>query len=180
MSPRHSHVADRLGRRAEYSVYWLGGVGCGGALRRRKLNYAKAGLGCIIAAMYITSLATQVRVTDLDRALRFYTETLGFVEQFRIRDIYAIVRAGGTSLHLKQVDAVDPSIEFVKDGNHLHLYIRVIDIEETFRELSGKVEIVYPIAAKPWGSREFTIRDPDGHTIYLAEADSESANPTGM
>jgi catechol 2,3-dioxygenase-like lactoylglutathione lyase family enzyme len=123
--------------------------------------------------MYITSLATQVRVADLDRALLFYTETLGFVEEFRLRNFYAAVRAGGTSLHLKKVDTIDPSIEFVRDGDHLHLYVRVIDLEETFHELAGKVELVYPITTKPWGDREFTIRDPDGHTICLAQADSE-------
>ncbi len=126
--------------------------------------------------MYITSLATQVRVANLDRALLFYTDTLGFVEEFRYRDSFAAVRAGGTSLHLKQVDKIDPSIAFVKDGDHNHLYIRVIDLEETFRELEGKVELVHPITTKPSGEREFTIRDPDGHTICLAEADSESGS----
>jgi len=123
--------------------------------------------------MYITSLATQVRVANLDRALRFYTETLGFVEEFRFRDLSASVRAGGTSLHLKQVDTTDPSIAFVKEGDHMHLYLRVIDIEETFTELKGKVELVSPIKTNPSGDREFTIRDPDGHTINLAQDDSE-------
>ena len=126
--------------------------------------------------MYITSLATQVRVANLDRALRFYTETLGFVEEFRFRDLSASVRAGGTSLHLKQIDTIDPSIAFVKEGDHMHLYLRVIDLEDTFSELEGKVEIVYPITTNPSGDREFTIRDPDGHTIYLAQADSESGS----
>jgi len=123
--------------------------------------------------MYITSLATQVRVADLDRALNFYTETLGFVEEYRYRDLHAAVRAGGTTLHLKKVDTPDPSIAFVRDGDHLHFYVGVIDIEETFRELAGKVEIVYPIATKPSGDREFTLRDPDGHTLCFAQADSE-------
>jgi catechol 2,3-dioxygenase-like lactoylglutathione lyase family enzyme len=123
--------------------------------------------------MYITGLATQVRVANLERALRFYTETLGFVEESRFRDIYASVRAGGTSLHLKQVETIDPSIAFVKEGDHMHLYLRVIDLEETFRELEGKVELVHPITTKPSGDREFTIRDPDGHTIYLGEDDAE-------
>jgi catechol 2,3-dioxygenase-like lactoylglutathione lyase family enzyme len=126
--------------------------------------------------MYITSVATQVRVADLNRALLFYTETLGFVEEFRRRDFFAAVRAGGTSLHLKQVATTDPSIAFVKDGDHCHLYIRVIDLEDTFSELEGKVELVYPITTKSRGDREFTIRDPDGHTICLAEADSESGS----
>lgn len=126
--------------------------------------------------MYITSLATQLRVANLDRALHFYTDTLGFVEEFRYRDVHAAVHAGGTSLHLKQVDTIDPSIEFVRNGDHLHLFVRVIDLEETFRELLGKVEIVHPITTKTSGDREFTIRDPDGHTICLAEADSESGS----
>jgi uncharacterized glyoxalase superfamily protein PhnB len=123
--------------------------------------------------MRIISVTTQLRVVDLERALRFYTETLGFVLEFRFRDFYAGVRSGETLLHLKLVDALDPSIPFVREGDHLHLYLRVTDLDAAFRELETKAEVVYPISTKPWGDREFTIRDPDGHTIYLAEAQLE-------
>src|SRR5690242_21812952 len=101
--------------------------------------------------MRITSVATQIRVTDLERALCFYVGTLGFVEEFRFRDFYAGIRAGGTSFHLKRVEAADPSIRFVQQGDHLHFYIRVNDLDGTFRELEGKVEFVRPITTKPWG-----------------------------
>jgi catechol 2,3-dioxygenase-like lactoylglutathione lyase family enzyme len=70
--------------------------------------------------MVITKIATQVRVADLERALRFYVQTLGFEEDFRFRDFYAGLRAGGTSIHLKQVDTTDPSIAFVQEGDHMH------------------------------------------------------------
>ena len=119
--------------------------------------------------MRITSVATQLRVGDLQRSLDFYVGTLGFEEEFRFRDFYAGIRAGTALVHLKQVEAPDPSIAFVQEGDHLHLYVRVEDLESTFAELEGKAELVYPITTKPWGDREFTIRDPDGHTLYIAQ-----------
>jgi uncharacterized glyoxalase superfamily protein PhnB len=119
--------------------------------------------------MQITSMATQLRVVDLERALRFYVDVLGFEEEFRYHDFYAGIRAGDARLHLKCVDTPDPSIPFVRKGDHLHLYLNVADLDAAFEAIQGKAEVVYPISTKPWGNREFTILDPDGHTIYLAQ-----------
>ena len=116
-------------------------------------------------------MATQVRVVDLERAIRFYVGTLGFEEEFRFGDFFAGIRAGDQRLHLKAFETPDPSIAFVREGDHCHLYLRVTDLEAAFREVEGKAEIVYPITTKPWGDREFTILDPDGHTIYFGQAD---------
>ena len=120
--------------------------------------------------MQITSMATQLRVVDLDRALRFYVDMLGFEEEFRYQDFYAGIRAGDARLHLKRVDTPDPAIPFVRKGDHLHLYLNVVDLDAAFEAVKGKAEVVYPITTKPWGNREFTILDPDGHTIYLAQS----------
>src|SRR5262249_23485374 len=125
--------------------------------------------------MLITSLGTQLRVVDLERSVRFYVDRLGFKEDFRFRDFYAGLKAGGTSVHLKRIDGLDPSIAFVQAGDHLHLYLRVTDLDAAYAELHGNVEIVYPITTKPWGDREFTIRDPDGHTIYIGQAPSDTS-----
>jgi hypothetical protein len=46
------------------------------------------------AGMHITSIASQLRVTDLERALRFYTEVLGFEVEFRFEEFYAGIVAG--------------------------------------------------------------------------------------
>lgn len=119
--------------------------------------------------MRITALAGQLRVTDLERALRFYVGVLGFEEAFRHGDFYAGVRAGGALLHLKLIDAPDPSIAFVRAGDHLHVYLSVADLDATVAALAGRAEVVCPIETKPWGARECVIRDPDGHTLYLAQ-----------
>ena len=72
---------------------------------------------------------------------------------------------------------MDPSVALVREGDHVHLYVRVTDLDAAFAELEGETEVVHPITTKPWGDREFTIRDPDGHTIYLAQANPESVAP---
>jgi len=120
--------------------------------------------------MLIAAIATQLRVFDLERSVRFYIDRLGFTQEFCHGDFYIGLRAAGTSLHLKKVDAPDPSIPFVQAGDHLHLYLTVSDIDAAFKEIRGNAEVVAPITTKPWGLREFTIRDPDGHTIYIAQA----------
>jgi len=127
----------------------------------------------ILIGMRITTMATQVRVVDLERALHFYVDTLGFQELFRYEDFYAGIRLGEAFIHLKRVDTSDPSIAFVRDGDHLHMYFQVRDLEGAFRDLQSKAELVAPITTKPWGVREFTVRDPDGHTIYFAQDDAQ-------
>lgn len=131
----------------------------------------------MLSPVRVKSLATQLRVVDLERAVRFYVEKLGFTLQFRAEDFYVGLSGGGAMLHLKRVDSPDPSIPFVVHGDHLHLYLTVRDLDAAFSELAGNAEIVSGIATKPWGAREFTIRDPDGHTIYFAEDPSPSGSP---
>jgi hypothetical protein len=54
-------------------------------------------------------------------ALDFYTETLGFTMDFVHGGFYAAVRSGDFVIHLKLVDAPDPSVGFVQAEDHLHL-----------------------------------------------------------
>jgi catechol 2,3-dioxygenase-like lactoylglutathione lyase family enzyme len=71
--------------------------------------------------MPVLTITPQLRTTDLDRSIRFYTEQVGLELEFRV-DFYAGIRSGGGSFHLKLVDIQDPSIAFVNEGGHLHLY----------------------------------------------------------
>ena len=118
--------------------------------------------------MEIEALVPQLRTTDLDRAIHFYTKKLGFALSFKYQDFYAGVSSGEWMIHLKLVDDPDPSIDFVRDGQHLHLHIGVRDIQAALRHVEeAGVKIVEGIADRPWGITEFVVEDPDGHTLYF-------------
>jgi catechol 2,3-dioxygenase-like lactoylglutathione lyase family enzyme len=70
--------------------------------------------------MPVLTITPQLRTTDLDRSIRFYTERLGLELAFRHGDFYAGIRSPGGGFHLKRVDTQDPSVAFVNEGGHLH------------------------------------------------------------
>lgn len=116
------------------------------------------------------SAIAQLRTTDLDATIRFYTDVLGLGLAFRYQDFYAGLEAGGQCIHLKRVDAPDPSIPYVAEGDHLHLYLETSDARGLAAALQAKgVTLVKPVHETPWGRREFVIRDDQGHTLYLGE-----------
>lgn len=121
--------------------------------------------------MEIEALVPQLRTTDLERAIDFYTRKLGFVLSFRYGDFYAGVSCGDRMIHLKRVDDPDPGIDFVREGQHLHVYFGVRDIRGVFRHVQeAGVKIVEGISDRAWGTTEFVIEDPDGHTLYFGSA----------
>ena len=125
-------------------------------------------------AMKIEQLVPQLRTTDLERAIHFYTGKLGFVLAFRHQDFYAGVSSGGRMIHLKLVDDPDPGIDFVRRGHHLHVHVGVRDIHAAFRQVQeAGVKIIEGISDRPWGMTEFVIEDPDGHTLYFGSAPAD-------
>jgi catechol 2,3-dioxygenase-like lactoylglutathione lyase family enzyme len=117
--------------------------------------------------MTVTAITPQLRTTDLDRSIRFYTEKLGLELEFRHADFYAGVRSKGGSFHLKLVDAPDPSVEFVREGGHLHLYLRVDDVDAFADRLrAAGVALLQTPCDTDWGTREIVFNDDQGHTIY--------------
>jgi catechol 2,3-dioxygenase-like lactoylglutathione lyase family enzyme len=110
----------------------------------------------------------QLRTTDLDASIRFYTEVLGFELAFRYQDFYAGVTAGPQTIHLKLVDSPDPSIPFVRDGSHVHLYIAVDDVRAAADELRQRgVRLTRDPYETPYRTREISFEDPQGHSLYL-------------
>jgi GNAT superfamily N-acetyltransferase/uncharacterized glyoxalase superfamily protein PhnB len=121
-------------------------------------------------AMKIAHVIPQLRTTDLAASIRFYTEQLGFTLDFRYQDFYAGIRAGGQVVHLKLVDTPDPSIAFVDDGEHFHLYLDTDDAAGAAERLRARgVRLVKELHDTPWDTREFVITDDQGHTIYVGQ-----------
>ena len=121
--------------------------------------------------MAISGAIPQLRTTDLKSSIDFYTTKLGLQLEFQYEDFYAGIRAGNQVFHLKLVEKKDPSIEFVRDGEHFHLYLQTDDIAAAAAALKANgVHLVKDVHDTPWGTRELVINDDQGHTLYLGES----------
>ncbi len=110
-------------------------------------------------------MSPQFLVADLDRSIKFYTETLRFQLNFRYMDFYAGINCNGHSIHLK---ACEPYTEHqnrkIAEG-HVDVTFGVIDIEAVYEEVCRTgAEIVQPLRVMPYGT-EFYIADPDRNII---------------
>jgi catechol 2,3-dioxygenase-like lactoylglutathione lyase family enzyme len=120
--------------------------------------------------MATTRIIPQLRTTDLASSIRFYTEKLGFSVEFTYGDFYTGIRAGSQLLHLKLVDEKDPSIAYVDECEHLHLYLETDDVRAIAAQLKARgVPLIRDVHETPWGTREIVIHDDQGHTLYLGE-----------
>jgi catechol 2,3-dioxygenase-like lactoylglutathione lyase family enzyme len=76
-----------------------------------------------------------------------------------------------SAFHLKLSDEKDPSIEFVDKGDHFHLYLETDDASAAAAAFqTNGVPLVKDIHETAWGTREFVIKDDQGHTLYFGES----------
>src|SRR5262245_53074600 len=102
--------------------------------------------------MAITGIIPQLRTTDMASTIRFYTEKLGFSVVFNYEDFYTGIRCGNQLVHLKLVDEKDPSIAYVDQGGHLHLYLETNGVAAfaALLEVRG-VPLVKNVHETAWG-----------------------------
>jgi catechol 2,3-dioxygenase-like lactoylglutathione lyase family enzyme len=106
-------------------------------------------------------------VRDVDRALKFYTEKLGFQVDFRYEEDpnnYAGVIRDGVQLHMQW----QHEDEFKKGtAGNLRVRICVDDPVGLFQEFRSKdaMNERTKIVETAWGTREFGFRDPDGNGL---------------
>ena len=120
--------------------------------------------------MMIRAIILQLRTTDIASSVHFYTEKLGFTVEFNYQDFYVGIRAGEHLIHLKLVDEQDPSITYVDEGGHIHLYLETENVTAFAELLKARgVRMVEDVHETEWNTREFIIHDDQGHTLYFGE-----------
>lgn len=120
--------------------------------------------------MKISGASCQLWTTDLAQSIDFYTDKIGLTLEFRYEDFYAGIRAGEQVFHLKYVCEKDPTIDFVDENGHFHLYIGTDNADELAATLKNNgVEFAEEVHDTDWGSKEFVIKDDQGHTIYFGQ-----------
>jgi predicted enzyme related to lactoylglutathione lyase len=105
-----------------------------------------------------------VPVSDMDRALEFYGDTLGLdIEQQE--DDWSMVVAGAVRIGLNGRNEENSGGE----GGAVIAFAVSDDIEDSVSELSAAgVEIAGGVSEHPWG-KVATFLDPDGNELQLYE-----------
>ena len=120
---------------------------------------------------HITNIAPQFLVDDLDVAIAYYRDKLGFETDFIYESFYAGVSRDGCSIHLKRAPKTMSDRANRKQNEHLDAHIDVRGIESLFEELQSRGAVVIrPLSERPWSSRDFYVEDPDGYILCFSEA----------
>ena len=123
-----------------------------------------------------------VYVKDVQRALDFYCDLLGFklVDEFRHegKAVYARLRAPGgdgtIALHM-----AGPGTPLASEG--VRLYFEIRELDDFCRKLQAKQFYITQMPRlMPWGWRHAYLNDPDGHEISLYWAGENRMKKTVM
>ena len=110
---------------------------------------------------YFTRGIPMLPAADLRRAIDFYVDVLGFRLGFNAGS-FGGVRRDAIEIHFSRTDA---------SGERSGCRIEVTEIRRLYSEFreKGVIDPDGDIAAKPWGTTEFTVRDPDGNALTFVE-----------
>lgn len=104
----------------------------------------------------------RANVSDLGAAITWYTEVLGFEVEAKWppeRPDYAHFRsASGAVFAIQEADGRGGRFNFTVD-----------DPDETWAQLRDRVVVVEPLVDTPYGTRKFTIADPDGNELGFVD-----------
>jgi catechol 2,3-dioxygenase-like lactoylglutathione lyase family enzyme len=121
-------------------------------------------------ATHLTGIAPQFLVDDLERAVEYYCEKLGFELDFKYESFYAAVKRDGFAIHLKCAPKFGAEREHRRVNEHLDAYVSVSEIRGLYSELEGRgAKIIKPLEARPWRCVDFYVEDADGYILCFSE-----------
>ena len=102
----------------------------------------------------------ELPVADVERAQRHYRDALGFEIGWLEpgKEIGAVSHGNVAIFFRKRQPPFEPAVHWVFAE----------DIDASYQELtSSGANIVDPLERKPWGLRQFTVKDLDGNLFYF-------------
>ena len=108
----------------------------------------------------LSGAVPELPVRSVVDAQSYYRDRLGFGVEWHHQEgrIGAVVRDACTLFFRETSGEIAPAV----------LWVFTEDVDQTYAELCALgAEIADPLADKPWGLRQFTIRDLHGHRIHF-------------
>ena len=132
---------------------------------RRMLRWVKSERNGLMetATARLARIAPELPTVNVDAAIEFYMRRLGFDLAVRMQDGgYAFVERDGVAIHLFEDSA--------RNHSPVSVHIFVLDIDELYAEFKARnVHATQEIERKPWGNRDFRIKDQFGNELEFTE-----------
>jgi uncharacterized glyoxalase superfamily protein PhnB len=112
------------------------------------------------AKQKMSSIVPELPVADVERAQQHYQDALGFEIGWLYpgKEIGAVSRDKVAIFFRKRKPPFEPAVHWVFAE----------DIDASYQELKSLgANIVEPLEKKPWGLRQFTVKDLDGNLFYF-------------
>jgi len=122
----------------------------------------------------IDRLTPILAVSDIRAAADFYIRVLGFELDWLWQDppVHGAVRRDMVQIQL----SLNPAAVSRASGIQCFLFVNAVD-EIHAQHIAGGANIISPIENKPWGLREYTVRDPWGHQLRFAGTEKYQRPP---
>jgi uncharacterized glyoxalase superfamily protein PhnB len=114
----------------------------------------------------------ELAYTDVLAAAKWLCEHFGFHERLRIADHRVQLNVGGGAVIVTQRDPAAGDL----DSAHSVL-VRVENVDEYYRKAVSKgVRILRPVKTHPYGERQYTAQDFEGH-LWIFSQTLEDVDP---
>ena len=127
-----------------------------------------------------SSAVPVIATSDVLGTVRYFEQTLGFKQQWIWGDppVYSGVRAGGALLYVTH----DPELASTIRERRLapDIFLWVSDIDSVYaHHRATRADITEELAARPWGIRQYVVREPNGYLLKVAESQEEVEDQEG-
>ena len=116
-------------------------------------------------------------VKDVVEAARFYVDMLGFSQRWLWGEppTFGCVGFGRAEIFLCQQPQLATQVE-----GHMHCFYTDDDVDALYAQhVAAGANVLWPIENKPWGLREYTVRDLNGYHLRFGGHVKYERPPTG-
>jgi catechol 2,3-dioxygenase-like lactoylglutathione lyase family enzyme len=124
-----------------------------------------------------SSAVPVIATSDVLGTVRYFEQTLGFRQQWLWGDppVYASIRAGGALLYV----TYDPELASTIRERRLapDIFLWVSDIDSVYaHHRAARADITEELTARPWGVRQYVVREPNGYLLKVAESQEQEVD----